>query len=194
MRKILHIDMDCFYAAIECRDDPSIADKPVGVGGTGRRSVLTTCNYEARKFGCRSAMPGWKARELCPQLVFLPVRFDLYREESRRIRQVFAQFTDLIEPLSLDEAFLDLDKYAISGVKVIDRYTYSVKIKGKYPQFLYWLAMPCFAPAWNWMYSFQISSICVSSSHGNRCSYPMRRATSIICHVSLIDSPGGGTS
>lgn len=108
MRKIIHIDMDCFYAAIECRDDPSVADKPVGVGGHTSRGVLTTCNYVARKFGCRSAMPVFKALELCPNLIIKPVRFDVYRRESRKIRKIFSRYTELIEPLSLDEAYLDV--------------------------------------------------------------------------------------
>ncbi len=107
-RRIIHIDMDCFYAAIECRDDPSVADKPVGVGGSSGRGVLTTCNYIAREFGCRSAMPVFKARELCPHLVLKPVRFEVYRAEARRIRAIFRAFTDRIEPLSLDEAYLDV--------------------------------------------------------------------------------------
>ena len=124
MRKIIHIDMDCFYAAIECRDDPSIADQPVGVGGGSRRGVLTTCNYEARKYGCRSAMPVFKALELCPHLVLKPVRFDLYKRESRRIRKLFEHYTDLIEPLSLDEAYLDVSdqkRYATEVARMIQR-------------------------------------------------------------------------
>ncbi|MGC9452043.1 MAG: DNA polymerase IV [Oceanipulchritudo sp.] len=124
MRKIIHIDMDCFYAAIECRDDPSIADKPVGVGGSTGRGVLTTCNYMARQFGCRSAMPVFKALELCPDLVIKPVRFDVYRRESRRIRGIFARYTDLIEPLSLDEAYLDVShhrRYAFDIAREIRR-------------------------------------------------------------------------
>ena len=100
--------MDCFYAAIELRERPELVGKPVAVGGTSGRGVLTTCNYEARKFGCHSAMPAFKAKRLCPNLVMLPVRFDLYRKESARIREIFAEFTDLIEPLSLDEAYLDV--------------------------------------------------------------------------------------
>jgi len=100
--------MDCFYAAIEIRERPELAGKPVAVGGSSGRGVLTTCNYEARKFGCHSAMPGFKARALCPDLVVLPVRFDLYRYESVRIRKIYEDFTDLVEPLSLDEAYLDL--------------------------------------------------------------------------------------
>jgi DNA polymerase-4 len=108
MRKIIHIDMDCFYAAIEERDDPSLRGKPLAVAGKQRRSVLTTANYEARKFGCRSAMPVFKALELCPHLTLVPVRFEHYRAESARIRAILARFTDRIEPLSLDEAYLDV--------------------------------------------------------------------------------------
>lgn len=108
MRKIIHIDMDCFYAAIEERDEPSLRGKPVAVAGKDRRSVLTTANYEARKFGCRSAMPVFKALELCPHLVLVPVRFDHYRAVSAQLRAIFGRFTGLIEPLSLDEAFLDV--------------------------------------------------------------------------------------
>ncbi|MDF1815868.1 MAG: DNA polymerase IV, partial [Verrucomicrobiales bacterium] len=102
-RKIIHVDMDCFYAAIEMREHPELDGQPLAVGGS-TRGVLTTCNYIAREFGCRSAMPAFKAVQLCPKLVILPVRFDLYRAESAKIREIFAQFTDLIEPLSLDEA------------------------------------------------------------------------------------------
>jgi DNA polymerase-4 len=108
MRKIIHIDMDCFYAAIEERDDPSLRGKPLGVAGSTRRGVLTTANYEARKYGCRSAMPVFKALELCPHLKLVPVRFEVYRGESSRIRAIFGRFTELIEPLSLDEAYLDV--------------------------------------------------------------------------------------
>jgi DNA polymerase-4 len=115
VRKIVHIDMDCFYAAIEEREDPSLRGKPVGVAGTSRRGVLTTANYEARKFGCRSAMPVFKALELCPQLVLVPVRFDLYQAESARIRSIFGRFTEKIEPLSLDEAYLDLSHLQTSA-------------------------------------------------------------------------------
>jgi len=108
MRKIIHIDMDCFYAAVECRDDPAIAHRPVGVGGQSGRSVLTTCNYEARRFGCHSAMPVYKARELCPHIIIKPLRFDIYKRESKLIRDIFLRYTDTIEPLSLDEAYLDV--------------------------------------------------------------------------------------
>ncbi len=109
MRTIIHIDMDCFYAAIEIRDRPELRDKAVAVGGASdRRGVLTTCNYEARRFGVRSAMPAFLALKKCPQLIILPTRFEVYREESRKIRRIFHRFTPLVEPLSLDEAYLDV--------------------------------------------------------------------------------------
>lgn len=117
-RKIVHLDMDCFYAAIEVRDHPHYKGKPVGVGGESGRGVLTTANYEARKFGCRSAMPVFKAKQLCPHLILTPIRFEVYRKESRRIREIFARYTDLIEPISLDEAYLDLSHRRESGAAV----------------------------------------------------------------------------
>ena len=115
MRKIIHIDMDCFYAAIEERENPSLRGKPLAVAGSDRRSVLTTANYEARKFGCRSAMPVFKALELCPHLKLVPVQFELYRAVSSQIRAIFGRFTELIEPLSLDEAYLDVSHLQSSG-------------------------------------------------------------------------------
>jgi len=108
-RKIIHIDMDCFYAAIEVRDDPDLQGKPVAVGGQANtRGVLCTCNYEARKYGIHSAMPSSHAARLCPDLIIVPVNFDKYRKASRAIHEVFHYYTDLIEPLSLDEAYLDV--------------------------------------------------------------------------------------
>ena len=110
-RKIIHVDMDCFYAAIEMREHPELAGLPLAVGGSRsgeRRGVLTTCNYEARKFGVRSAMPTFQALQRCPQLLVLPVRFDLYRQVSEKIRAIFRLWTERIEPLSLDEAYLDV--------------------------------------------------------------------------------------
>ncbi len=117
-RKIIHIDMDCFYAAIEERENPDLIGKPLAVGGSGRRGVLCTANYEARKFGCHSAMPGFKALELCPQLTMVPVRFDLYKSVSAQIRAIFGRFTELIEPLSLDEAYLDVSHWQTDAASI----------------------------------------------------------------------------
>lgn len=110
-RKIIHIDMDCFYAAIEQRDNPALRGKPVGVGGGSKRGVLCTASYEARAFGCRAAMPGFKAVELCPQIILVPVRFDVYIAVAAQIRAIFGRFTDKVEPLSLDEAYLDVSHW-----------------------------------------------------------------------------------
>ena len=118
LRKIIHIDMDCFYAAIEERENPALRGRPVGVGGSERRGVLTTANYEARKYGCRSAMPVFKALELCPHLVLVPMQFDLYRAVSSQIRAIFGRFTALIEPLSLDEAYLDVSHLQSTGAVI----------------------------------------------------------------------------
>jgi DNA polymerase-4 len=108
-RKILHIDADCFYAAVEMRDDPSLRDHPIAVGGSAdRRGVITTCNYPARAFGVRSAMPTSQALRLCPDLRLLPVQMSKYREVSQQMRAVFARYSDAIEPISLDEAYLDV--------------------------------------------------------------------------------------
>ncbi len=120
-RKIIHIDMDCFYAAIEERDNPELRGKPVGVGGSSRRGVLTTANYEARKFGCHSAMPVFMALEKCPELLIVPTRFDVYKRDSARIREVFSRFASLIEPLSLDEAFLDVTHNPEPGTIIASR-------------------------------------------------------------------------
>jgi DNA polymerase-4 len=109
LRKIIHIDMDCFYAAVEMRDNPKLRGKPIAVGGRERlRGVIATCNYEARAYGVRSAMATAQAVKLCPQLVVVPGRMDVYKSVSKQIRKIFEEYTSLIEPLSLDEAFLDV--------------------------------------------------------------------------------------
>ncbi|MEG5265690.1 DNA polymerase IV [Pseudomonas sp. JDS28PS106] len=110
-RKIIHIDCDCFYAAIEMRDNPSLAGHPLAVGGSAdRRGVVATCNYEARAYGVRSAMSSHHALKLCPDLTFVKPRMDAYKEASKEIHAIFRDYTDLIEPLSLDEAYLDVSQ------------------------------------------------------------------------------------
>ena len=117
-RRIIHIDMDCFYAAVEMRERPELARQPLAVGGASGRGVLTTCNYPARAYGIRSAMPVFQAKQLCPQLVILPVRSDLYRAASQQVRAIFARYTELIEPLSLDEAYLDVSHLKRPGAEI----------------------------------------------------------------------------
>lgn len=107
-RKIIHIDMDAFYASVEQRDNPELRGQPIAVGGAGPRGVVATASYEARAFGVRSAMPGGKARRLCPDLIFVTPRFDAYRAVSAQIHAIFRRFTPVIQPLSLDEAYLDV--------------------------------------------------------------------------------------
>lgn len=115
MRKIIHIDMDAFYASVEQRDDPSLRGRPVVVAWRGQRSVVCAASYEARKFGVRSAMPAVRAERLCPEAVFVPPDFARYKAVSRQVREIFARHTDLIEPLSLDEAYLDVTEPKIAA-------------------------------------------------------------------------------
>ncbi len=123
MRKIIHVDMDAFYASIEQRDNPQYRGKPLAVGFAFERGVVAAASYEARKYGVRSAMPSKTAMQKCPQLIFVPARFDVYRDVSLQIRKIFLAFTDLVEPLSLDEAYLDVteNRFGISSATIIAR-------------------------------------------------------------------------
>lgn len=132
LRKIIHVDMDAFFASVEQRDNPELRGKPVAVGGSGGRGVVAAASYEARKFGVRSAMPSVTAKRLCPDLIFVRHRFDAYKEASRQIRRVFEHHTPHVEPLSLDEAYLDVteDRLGIgSATRIAELIRQEIKAK-----------------------------------------------------------------
>jgi len=130
IRKIIHVDMDAFFASVEQRDNPGLRGQPVAVGGSARRGVVAAASYEARAYGVRSAMPSVTAARRCPSLLFVPPRFDVYRAVSEQIRGIFARYTDLVEPLSLDEAYLDVtsDKQQIgSAIRIAQMIRSSIR-------------------------------------------------------------------
>jgi DNA polymerase-4 len=128
LRKIIHIDMDAFYASVEQRDNPELRGKPVAVGGSHERGVVAAASYEARRFGIHSAMPSVTARRKCPDLIFVPPRFDVYRAVSHQIRAIFAEYTPLIEPLSLDEAYLDVTEN-LKGIPLARQIAQEIRAK-----------------------------------------------------------------
>ena len=134
LRKIIHVDMDAFFASVEQRDNPDLRGKPVAVGGSGGRGVVAAASYEARKFGVKSAMPSVTAKRLCPDLIFVKHRFDAYKEASRQIRAIFNHHTPHVEPLSLDEAYLDVteDRLGIgSATRIAELIRQEIRAKTK---------------------------------------------------------------
>ncbi|KQW82180.1 DNA polymerase IV [Ensifer sp. Root127] len=129
-RKIIHIDMDAFYASVEQRDNPELRGKPVAVGGAAARGVVAAASYEARKFGVHSAMPSVTAKRKCPDLIFVKPRFDVYRSVSQQIREIFAEYTPVIEPLSLDEAYLDVTDN-LKGMEIATEIAEEIRAKIK---------------------------------------------------------------
>ncbi len=130
LKKIIHLDADCFYASVEVLNSPHLRGYPIAVGGTGRRGVIATCNYLARQFGVRSAMPSAQAQKLCPDLQILPARFEEYRKYSQQIFDIYRQYTDKIETLSLDEAYLDVSSSSLcSGSATLIAQEIRAKVK-----------------------------------------------------------------
>jgi DNA polymerase-4 len=129
-RKIIHIDMDAFYASVEQRDNPELRGKPVAVGGSRERGVVAAASYEARKFGVRSAMPSVTAKRQCPDLIFVKPRFEVYKTVSQQIREIFAEHTPVIEPLSLDEAYLDVTEN-LQGISLARDIALAIRAKIK---------------------------------------------------------------
>lgn len=132
IRKVIHIDMDAFFASVEQRDHADLAGKPVAVGFDGSRGVVAAASYEARKFGVRSAMPSSRARRLCPDLIFAPPRFEVYRHVSSQIREIFLSWTPLVQPLSLDEAYLDVTENLVnepSATRIAESIRAQIKAK-----------------------------------------------------------------
>jgi DNA polymerase IV len=127
-RKIIHVDMDAFYASVEQRDNPDLRGKPVAVGGSQERGVVAAASYEARKFGVRSAMPSVTAKRQCPDLIFVKPRFEVYKAVSQQIREIFAEHTLIIEPLSLDEAYLDVTEN-LQGIPLARDVAFAIRAK-----------------------------------------------------------------